>query len=283
MKTRLYTFVIIVIVLSQHSFGQASYQIPISVTNGANETDVLQLGVNPGNTIGIDTSVAFGRFRELLRPPGPPCSGCWDVAFMTIPGRITTFPKGLAGGVHGDFRGYVSATQIDSFKIVIAGDVTDTAATTISWQSDLANYGISWTIKPQVGLDWPTTNMLNSSTVVIGPRKHKNNIINKVGALGTYEVEFRGSSLPSMLTLEQNYPNPFNPATTITFALPKSGYTTLKVFDILGREIATLVDGVVEGGVHQRVFDAANLSSGTFFYRLDSAGFVAVKKLLVLK
>ncbi len=84
-------------------------------------------------------------------------------------------------------------------------------------------------------------------------------------------------------TLGQNYPNPFNPSTKITFALPQAGKATLKVFNILGQEVASLVDGYQDAGSHQIVFDASRLASGVYFYQLRSGSFEQSKKMVLLK
>jgi hypothetical protein len=89
--------------------------------------------------------------------------------------------------------------------------------------------------------------------------------------------------LPAAWSLEQNYPNPFNPTTEIQFAVPRSEYVTLKVFNLLGQEVATLVDGRMEAGIHHATFDGANLASGVYLYRLESVGFSAVHKMLLMK
>jgi hypothetical protein len=91
------------------------------------------------------------------------------------------------------------------------------------------------------------------------------------------------TSLPKDIHLAQNYPNPFNPTTTIAFALPKSAHATLKVFDLLGREVATLVDENLAPGVHASKWDASNFSSGVYLYRLWAGQFVEAKKLLLLR
>lgn len=83
--------------------------------------------------------------------------------------------------------------------------------------------------------------------------------------------------------LRQNYPNPFNPATTITYQIPESGNVTLKIYDVLGNEVATLVDGHQPQGLHNVVFDASRLASGVYMYKLQSKDFVSVKKMMVLK
>ncbi|MGC9093780.1 MAG: T9SS type A sorting domain-containing protein, partial [Bacteroidota bacterium] len=83
--------------------------------------------------------------------------------------------------------------------------------------------------------------------------------------------------------LNQNCPNPFNPTTTIGFSLPKHSHVTLKVFDVLGREVASLVDGELNAGEHSVVFNAGGLSSGVYFYRLSSSRGTYVKSALLLK
>jgi len=83
--------------------------------------------------------------------------------------------------------------------------------------------------------------------------------------------------------LLQNYPNPFNPTTTIKFQLPKQEHVTLKVFDILGGEVATLVDDVKSEGIHQVEFNAARYASGVYFYQLKAGSFIETKKYVLMK
>ncbi len=84
-------------------------------------------------------------------------------------------------------------------------------------------------------------------------------------------------------TLSQNYPNPFNPSTQINYTLKNSGHVTLKVFDVLGRTVATLVNQDQNAGIHTVQFDASNFSSGIYFYRLESGSFVQTNKMMLLK
>ncbi|MEK9137206.1 MAG: T9SS type A sorting domain-containing protein, partial [Bacteroidota bacterium] len=103
------------------------------------------------------------------------------------------------------------------------------------------------------------------------------------------------AALPHDYRLDQNYPNPFNPSTTIRYSLPSQSinssqgrvgvgsHVTLKVFDMLGREVATLVNEIKQPGTYTVRFDASNVASGMYFYQLKAGSFVAVKKLMLVR
>ena len=97
--------------------------------------------------------------------------------------------------------------------------------------------------------------------------------------VGVEDVE----TLPTEFALEQNYPNPFNPSTKISWQSPEGGSVTLKIFNALGEEIATLVNEYKPAGRYEIEFNAANLPSGVYFYRLKAGEFVSAKKMLLLK
>jgi hypothetical protein len=91
-------------------------------------------------------------------------------------------------------------------------------------------------------------------------------------------------ALPSAFSLDQNYPNPFNPSTSIRFQVPEPGRVSLKVYSLLGQEVATLVDEVRPAGTYLATFDARALASGVYFYRLDAGhGSSLTKRMLILK
>ncbi|NOS84659.1 MAG: T9SS type A sorting domain-containing protein [Ignavibacteria bacterium] len=91
------------------------------------------------------------------------------------------------------------------------------------------------------------------------------------------------NQIPNGFSLSQNYPNPFNPETTIKFALPVGGNVTLKVFDVTGRLVSEIVNGNLQAGLHEVNFNASNLSSGAYFYKLETKDFTDIKKMVLVK
>ncbi len=91
------------------------------------------------------------------------------------------------------------------------------------------------------------------------------------------------NGVPTKFELMQNYPNPFNPATIITFSIPQEAYVTLKIFSVLGKEVAALIDRRMNAGTHQVEWKPAGLSSGVYFYRIETSNFIETKKLVLLK
>ena len=91
------------------------------------------------------------------------------------------------------------------------------------------------------------------------------------------------TNIANSYKLSQNYPNPFNPTTSINYSISKSGLVTLKVYDILGKEVMTLVNEVKNAGNHEINFNASSLSSGVYFYRIESGNFIDTKKMFLLK
>ncbi len=133
----------------------------------------------------------------------------------------------------------------------------------------------------------------DSAKVIV--KSFTGNILNNsVAGIAEIETNARVSSIdlitgiePSLMAksymLDQNYPNPFNPSTTIRFSLPKSQEVTLRVFDISGKEVALLISGKVTGGNNSIKFNAGNLPSGIYIYRLEAGNFIQSKKMILIK
>ncbi|MBN8584100.1 MAG: T9SS type A sorting domain-containing protein [Ignavibacteria bacterium] len=115
----------------------------------------------------------------------------------------------------------------------------------------------------------------------------------EIGYLAAWGIQINNSpvigiqnisgEVPERFSLGQNYPNPFNPKTNIRIQLPNSGFVKLTVFDITGKETAVLVNEELSAGAYNIDFDASQLASGTYFYRMETAGFTDVKKMILLK
>jgi len=88
---------------------------------------------------------------------------------------------------------------------------------------------------------------------------------------------------PEIFTLKQNYPNPFNPSTTISYQIQKQSYETLKVFDVNGKEVVTLVNSVEQPGKKSINFNANNLASGVYYYRLQAGNYIETKKFVLIR
>ena len=153
------------------------------------------------------------------------------------------------------------------------------------WLSDEATHWHSG-----YGLNWPFTAIIectnNNDLGLILMINNKNwngfqEIYKKVYDIITYIAEI--SSKPLNFSLMQNYPNPFNPSTTIEFTLPKSEFVKVKVYDILGREVSTLVSMKLNQGKHTYTFDGKNLASGIYYYRIEAGNFIQTRKMIYLK
>jgi Secretion system C-terminal sorting domain len=141
--------------------------------------------------------------------------------------------------------------------------------------------------------DWAKATSGDDGTAIVVWMDYRNNRTNvfasKVDAEGIItKVEDQDEMLPSTPYLEQNYPNPFNPSTTIKYQIPKSGIVTIIVYDILGKEVTTLVDDYKPRGIYEINFNANNLSSGVYIYRITAASngriiFTDSKQMILLR
>jgi len=93
----------------------------------------------------------------------------------------------------------------------------------------------------------------------------------------------KSSEVPLEFSLHQNYPNPFNPSTTIKYELPQRAHVVLTVFNMLGQKVTTLLDEVIDAGYHEAQFDASDLASGVYLYRLTTGDFVQTRKMILVR
>ena len=119
------------------------------------------------------------------------------------------------------------------------------------------------------------------TAIINGSNSSASNTVMARGDL--YKENSKNENVLAENQLYENYPNPFNPSTKISWQSPVSSWQVLKVFDVLGNEIATLVDEYREAGRYESEFDASNLSSGIYYYKLQSGSFVGTKKMVLLR
>ena len=96
-------------------------------------------------------------------------------------------------------------------------------------------------------------------------------------------INLISQQVPESFKLSQNYPNPFNPSTSIKFALPNSSFTTLRVYNLVGQEVATLVNENLTAGTYEATLNGANLTSGIYFYTINADGYSETKKMMLIK
>ena len=163
-------------------------------------------------------------------------------------------------GSEGTAVGY----SISGPSYLLEGHLMDTSSAR-STKFNAINFAVSGTNTTTTELDISDVLVDVGSPIIVGVSNENSN------------------ALPIVYSLSQNYPNPFNPSTTIKFGLPKAGNVSLVVYDILGRKVTELVNGDLTAGYHTINFNASDLSSGVYFYRLQAGDFVSVKKLMLLK
>lgn len=116
-----------------------------------------------------------------------------------------------------------------------------------------------------------------------GGHSGQNSTLALLSAEQTTGIGNQDPTMPGEITLSQNYPNPFNAKTTIEFSLSEREIIRLVIYDLLGKEIRTVIDGPIESGYHLVTFDASDLSSGVYFYRLQAGDAVETKRMILLK
>ncbi len=219
--------------------------------------------------------------------------------------NVKSFQNGLSVGNDGTILKYVKDSnsavlpvELNSFEVISKGGNVE-----LNWftATEVNNKGFE--IERKADNVWKTIGFISGKGTTTNPSKYyfiddlRNTSFNgnvayrlkQVDYNGTYkysdEVSVQVNSNPAEYSLMQNYPNPFNPSTVIKYSVKENTQVILKVFDILGREVSTLLDEEKPAGTYTINFDAAKagLSSGTYFYTIKAGNFVQTKKMLLLK
>lgn len=266
------------LLLTSTASGQCQPPFPrtwIAFADNGSSRDTLWFGYGPIASYGINIALC-----ETELPPAPP-AGVFDVRFVNIPGREgTDTPNGLGQGTRQDYRSHTN--ERDTFKIKFQ---PSDAGFPVSCNWNLAGiqaiYDSAWLQDEFGGVIFRVRMQLSNQHTFVSPAFSSALII--VFRTLTDVNEQTKSLIPDSWVLEQNYPNPFNPVTTFQFSIINRQLTILKVYDLLGREVATIVNENLEPGIYQRTFSGEGLSSGVYFYRLTSGGFTETRKLLLMK
>ncbi len=216
----------------------------------------------------------------------------WAVSLVLVAGYVFFFKSQLAtqpsfngttpgcsgGGCH-SLSGNIVAVQVNGLTVSInvsgtassvAGELVDSAGTVVAFNNKTSTNPFSLTA-PKAGL-------YRVNAGYDSPGRVWDSLLVNVGTTtGVAE------NVPAHFSLSQNYPNPFNPGTTIAFSLPSPAYVSLQVFDLEGRTVATLEEGLLQAGDHRSRFDGNGLASGVYFYRLQAGRLTQTAKMLLQK
>ena len=261
--------------------------------NGTGDLGLGQTAVTTGNgtlvcTIEFDITDPSGSNTSAFQSPGYAVVtdvgaditsyGTWTSNVFTspLPVELTSFTASVSQ-LNSDLN-WSTATEVNNYGFDVERRTVSSQLSAVStWQkvgfvqgNGTSNVQHSYSFSDKV--------------TVSGTYAYRLKQIDNSGAFKYSQEAEVTIEVPKVFMLNQNYPNPFNPTTTISFTLAQDGMTTLKIFDITGREVATLANGMMKAGVVQQVtFDASRLSSGIYFSCLESNGLRQIKKLMLMK
>jgi hypothetical protein len=279
-----------------------SFSIPLPVTAVLNEGWYwLCVQANMDYATGgqwLWTERTFQDFSESAwKNPGggfgTPCTPSWGY-------RVTNCAVGTQPDNCFRLNGFVTPVELISFTAQ-----TSDNGVALNWSTATETNNQGFEVERQVGSrqsevgnsDWEVIGYVPGFGTTTEPISYSYTDSEVLAGKYTYrlkQIDFDGSfkyspevevevSVPLEFVLEQNYPNPFNPSTTVKFQIPELSFITIKVFDILGNEIETLVDEEKPAGIYELTWNATNLPSGVYFYQLRSGEFTSMKKMILLR
>ena len=246
--------------------------VPITITNGVS-TIRDTLGFYDGATYCIDGELD-SLFTEEELPPNVPM--VFDARFEES--RSGSNCLGVGVRLHLQEFG-----KLDTFRLRITPPSEKPLPLTLTWTAEYSGLTAATLLRLTDVYDGAlvSLDMRRDSILVINNDSLLTLLIYGVGVVDG--VDERVTELPIRMVLNQNYPNPFNGTTKITYTLPRRAYTTLTLYDQIGRRIASLVDGVEPAGTRHVLFDASILPSGVYYYQLHSDGVSLSRKFIVTK
>lgn len=260
--------------------------------------------INPGDTAGV-AMVFSGVGPRYFGTGSPPLGNYSNTGLTLVTGDVRSVPftpsgswfssRELVGEIHYDA---VVPVELVSFSASVI-QLNNENSVELSWMTvtELNNSGFNVERKTQ-NTDWVNIGFVDGHGTTTEAQSYS--YVDKNLSSGSYsyrlkQVNFDGSftyhqlseiveiSSISAFILSQNYPNPFNPATMISYQIPKEGQVSLKVYDMLGNEVATLVNEIKPAGEYQVEFKAGTLASGIYFYSLQAGSFMETKQMMLVK
>jgi hypothetical protein len=253
------------------------------------DTIRVRFGNHIGSTYGVDSTVAqpFTERDEAIFDP-------FDLYWKPIPGRGGQWGNAL-GLFWSDWRGWTSENQIDTFAIALCGGFPECQTLMLRWPD--AAYLLArcdslvlWDVSGLLG--WPSDriNIVGQDSLYLDSALKANVYLFRIFKYGArlvdhcaLGVEEYQASMPERIELLGNYPNPFNPATTFRIYNPARTTATLRVYDVLGRFIATVFEGALDPGRHALEWDATRTPSGVYIARLCTPHEISVRKMLLIR
>ncbi|MFZ1978003.1 MAG: T9SS type A sorting domain-containing protein, partial [Bacteroidota bacterium] len=249
------------------------------VNNGLTDTSIYALAV-------LDTNIFAGTYGNgvfLSTNNGTSWTNAGllneDVEALAISGT------NLFAGTNGDGGVYLSTNNGKNWSVVGSGLINKTVYSFAVSDTNIyigtfqgvclsTNNGTSWN-----GIDFSDMSRPIFSLTISGKNlfAETDEGLWRQWLRDITSVNVRKTEIPSVFSLSQNYPNPFNPMTTISFSLPSKSFVSLKVFDIIGREVVTIVSGEMSAGNYTRQWNATKMASGIYFYRLHAGSYSETK------
>jgi len=263
-------------------------KLDMAVTNnGTTTVSVYFNTTTPGSstpTFGTRTDFTVGSFPSLV--------AIWDLNGDGK--RDLAVANATSNNISVLLSTQVLPVELASFTSSVNGNNV-----TLNWNTASEENNSGFDIeRNSFGTGWQKVGFVNGSGTTNQPNNYSYSDINLASGNYSYrlkQIDYNGNfkyyelqnevviGVPNKFVLDQNYPNPFNPVTRINYELPITNYVSLKIFDIAGKEVAQLMNGVQQAGYYSIDFNAALLSNGTYFYKLTSDNFSDVKKMVVVK
>jgi len=253
-------------------YGQTTVQISLSfmIYDNAGGQKTLYFGLDQTATNGVDVNLG-----ESILPPYPP-TGAFDARWL--------LPNNNFNGSLSSWRDYRFASGFPFFGTIEYRfryqSAAGATAMFVSWNLPQSITGVIQDLSNGVIINVPIS---GNGIYQISNFDAINTLKLLVDYNNVVSVEENDPQIPSEFKLEQNYPNPFNPSTQINFSVPKQTQLRINLYNILGELLQTITEGLYEAGYYQTEFNAENLPSGIYIYRMESGESLLSKKMILIR